>query len=159
MSTIDTTFQARMKNPALVIPEAMPAIQTIMAATRKGDVPESTLQLIHLRISQINGCSSCVDSGSKHAKQMGESDERLYAVAAWHNAPYFTSAERAALALSETMTRLSDRSDPVSDEVWAEAARHYDERGLAAIVLAIAMTNVFNRLNVATKQPAGSWRQ
>ncbi len=87
----------------------------------------------------------------------GESDERLSAVAAWRDAPYFTDAERAALALTEAATRLSDRSDPVPDEVWGEAARHYDEPALAALILSIATTNVFNRLNVTTRQVAGAW--
>jgi alkylhydroperoxidase family enzyme len=100
--------------------------------------------------------SFCVDSGSKHAKQAGETDERLFAVAVWREAPYFTDAERAALALAEAVTRLSDREDPVPNKIWEEAARHYDERGLAALTLWIATTNVFNRLNVTTRQPVGS---
>ncbi len=146
-----------MKNPAMIIPEAMQPIQALNAATQNGGVAPKTLALIHLRASQINGCSSCVDSGSRYAKKAGESDERLFAVAAWREAPYFTDAERAALALTEAVTRLSDRADPVPDAVWDEAARHYDERGLAALVLAIATTNVFNRLNVTTRQVAGAW--
>jgi AhpD family alkylhydroperoxidase len=146
-----------MKNPAMIIPEAMQAIQALNAATGQGGVPPLTLGLVHLRASQVNGCSSCCDSGSRHAKASGETDERLFSVAAWREAPYFTGAERAALALTEAVTRLSDRSDPVPDEIWDEAARHYDERGLAALVLMIATTNVFNRLNVATRQVAGAW--
>jgi AhpD family alkylhydroperoxidase len=149
--------EARMKNPAMIIPEAMQAIQALNAATGQGGVPPVTLGLVHLRASQINGCSFCCDSGSRHAKASGETDERLFAVAAWREAPYFSGAERAALALAEAVTRLSDRSDPVPDEIWDEAARHYDERGLAALVLMIATTNVFNRLNVATRQVAGAW--
>ena len=127
------------------------------AATQQGGVPSATLGLVHLRASQINGCSFCCDSGSCHAKAAGETDERLFAVAAWREAPYFTGAERAALALTEAVTRLSDRADPVPDEIWDEAARHYDERGLAALLLMIATTNVFNRLNVPIRQVAGSW--
>ncbi len=150
-------MQARMKNPAMIIPDAMQAIQALTAATGQGGVPRLTLDLVHLRASQINGCSSCCDSGSRHAKAAGETDERLFSVAAWREAPYFTGAERAALALTEAVTRLSDRADPVPDEIWDEAARHYDERGLAAPVLMIATTNVFNRLNVATRQVAGAW--
>jgi AhpD family alkylhydroperoxidase len=150
-------MQARMKNPATVIPEAMQPIQALHVATEKGGVPSATLALVHLRASQINGCSSCVDSGSRSAKKAGETDERLFAVAAWRESPYFTDAERAALALTEAVTRLSDREDPVPDEVWDQAARHYDEPGLAALILMIATTNVFNRLNVATRQVAGSW--
>jgi len=146
-----------MKNPAMIIPDAMKAIQALNAATQQGGVPPATLGLVHLRASQINGCSFCCDSGSCHAKAAGETDERLFSVAAWREAPYFTAAERAALALTEAVTRLSDRADPVPDEIWDEAARHYDERGLAALLLMIATTNVFNRLNVATRQVAGAW--
>jgi AhpD family alkylhydroperoxidase len=149
--------QARMRNPAMIIPDAMKAIQALNAATGQGGVPERTLGLVHLRASQINGCSFCVDSGSRHAKASGETDERLFSVAAWREAPFFTDAERAALALAEAVTRLSDRADPVPDEIWAQAARHYDERGLAALILMIATTNVFNRLNVTTRQVAGAW--
>jgi AhpD family alkylhydroperoxidase len=149
--------QARMKNPATIIPDAMTAIQALNAATGQGGVPPATLGLVHLRASQINGCSLCCDSGSRHAKASGETDERLFSVAAWREAPYFTDAERAALALTEAATRLSDRADPVPDEIWDDAARHYDERGLAALILMIATTNVFNRLNVTTRQVAGTW--
>lgn len=145
-----------MSNPATILPDAMNAILTLLKATKKGGVPETTLELVHLRASQINGCSYCVDMGARNAKKAGETDERLFAVAAWREAPYFTDAERAALALTEAVTRLADRTDPVPDEIWNEAARHYDERGLAAIVLMIATTNLFNRLNATTKQVAGA---
>ena len=150
-------MHARMRNPAMIIPDAMPAIQALNAATRQGGVPPATLDLVHLRASQINGCSACVDAGACHARGAGEADERLFAVAAWRDSPRFTAAERAALALTEAVTRLSDRTDPVPDAIWDEAARHYDEPGLAALLLAIATTNVFNRLNVATRQVAGGW--
>jgi AhpD family alkylhydroperoxidase len=150
-------MEPRMKNPAAIIPDAWQAVQALAAVTQKGGVPPATLSLIHLRASQINGCSSCVDGGWRTAKKAGETDERLFAVAAWRDAPYFTDAERAALALAEAVTRLSDRADPVPDEIWDDAARHYDERGLAALILAIATTNVFNRLNVSTRQVAGAW--
>jgi AhpD family alkylhydroperoxidase len=146
-----------MKNPATIIPDAMKAIQALNATTEQGGVPSATLGLVHLRASQINGCSFCCVSGSRHAKASGETDERLFSVAAWREAPYFTGAERAALALTEAVTRLSDRADPVPDVIWDDAARHYDERGLAALILMIATTNVFNRLNVPIRQVAGSW--
>ena len=156
MATTATTLQPRMKNPAMVITEAMPAIQELYAALLGGGVARETLELVHLRASQINGCSFCVGGGYDHVKQADETDQRrLFAVAAWRDAPYFTDAERAALALAEAVTRLSDRSDPVPDEIWADAARHYDERQLAAIVLHVAITNMFNRLNASTRQPAG----
>ena len=150
-------MQARMKNPAMVLPDVMQPVQALNEAISKGGVPQATLELIHLRVSQVNGCSACVDGAARIAKKGGETDERLFAVAAWREAPYFTDAERAALALTEAATRLADRADPVPDEVWDEAARHYDEEGLAALVLAIATTNVFNRLNVTTRQVAGAW--
>ena len=150
-------MEARMKNPAMILPGAMEAILALQAATEKGGVPPATLALVHLRASQINGCSACVDMGTRYASKAGESDARLFAVAAWRHAPYFTDAERAALALTEAVTRLSDRTEAVPDEIWDEAARHYDERALAALVLSIATTNVFNRLNVTTRQVAGAW--
>ncbi|MBA2596454.1 MAG: carboxymuconolactone decarboxylase family protein [Chloroflexia bacterium] len=148
-------MQPRMKNPAMVLPDAMKAIQGLYKATSEGGVPQQTLELVHLRASQINGCSACVDSGARSAKKAGETDERLFAVAAWREAPYFTDAERAALALAEAATRLSDRADAVPDEIWEEAARHYDEQQLAALILWIATTNLFNRLNVTIREPAG----
>jgi AhpD family alkylhydroperoxidase len=152
-------MQARMSNPAMILPDAMNAIQALLKATRKGGVPQAVLELVHLRASQINGCSFCVDSGARSARKAGETDERLFAVAAWREAPYFTDAERAALALTEAATRLADRADPVPDEIWNEASRHYDEQGLAALILMIATTNLFNRLNATTRQVAGavSW--
>ena len=146
-------MEARLTNP--VTPETIQAVQTILKATREGGVPQKTLELVHLRVSQINGCSFCVDSGARAAKRAGETDERLFAVAAWREAPYFTDAERAALALAEAATRLADRSDPVPDEIWEEATRYYDEKGLAAVILMIAMTNLFNRVNVTVRQVAG----
>ena len=149
-------MQARMKNPAVILPEAMPALLGVLKATKKGGVPEKTLELVHLRASQINGCSYCVDGGARNAKKAGETDERLFAVAAWREAPYFTEAERAALALAEAATRLSDRADPVPDDIWNEAAKHYDEQGLAALTLMIGLTNLFNRLNATTRQVAGA---
>jgi AhpD family alkylhydroperoxidase len=114
-------MQSRMKNPAMIVPGAMQALSALGAAAKKGSVPSRTLDLIHLRASQINGCSVCVDMDARDLRKTGETDERLFAVAAWREAPYFTDAERAALALTEAVTRLSDRSDAVSDEVWAEA--------------------------------------
>jgi AhpD family alkylhydroperoxidase len=150
--------QARIKNPAQVLPDAIGALQSLAMLPQKGGVPQHTLDLVHLRASQINGCSFCVVGGIQHARKAGETDERLFAVSAWREAPYFTDAECAALALAEAVTRIGDRSDPVPDEIWAEAARHYDERALAALVLWIGITNLYNRINVATRQPAGpSW--
>jgi AhpD family alkylhydroperoxidase len=149
-------MQARMKNPATQLPGAMQAIQGLLGASQKSGAPETILELVHLRVSQINGCGPCVDSGTKQARKIGETDERLFAVAAWRETPSFTDQERAALALAEAATRLCDRSEAVPDDVWGEAARHFEERALAGIVLHIATTNLFNRLNVTTGQIVGS---
>ena len=148
-------MKARMSNPATVVPDAMQALHALGASAEKGGLPSATIGLVHLRASQINGCSVCVDMHSRELKHEGETDERVFAVAAWRDAPYFTDAERAAMALTEAVTRLSDREDPVPDEIWAEAARHYDEPALATLLIAIATINVWNRLNVATRQVAG----
>jgi AhpD family alkylhydroperoxidase len=149
-------MEARMKNPATVLGVYEPAQALSKAAWASGADP-AVLQLVHLRASQINGCSACVDAGAKGARKAGETEERLAAVAAWREAPYFTDAERAALALAEAATRLADRPDPVPDDIWDAAADHYDEKQLAAIVFMIAVTNLFNRLNATTRQVAGAW--
>jgi AhpD family alkylhydroperoxidase len=148
-------MQARMTSPALTVPSAMQALQALGKAANEGGLPPQTLALVHLRASQINGCSVCVHMHSRDLKKAGESEERVSTVAAWREAPYFTDPERAALALAEAVTRLSDRPDPVPDEIWDEAAKHYNERQLADIVLAIAVVNLWNRLNVASRQVAG----
>ncbi len=152
-------MQARMQNPAMIVPRALQAMLALGAAIKNDAVPAKTLELIHLRASQINGCSLCVDMHARSLKDGKESDERLFAVAAWEDSPHFTDAERAALALTEAATRISDRANPVSDEIWNEAARHYNEEALAILVLNIAVINAWNRLNVTTKQIAGEWRK
>ena len=151
-------MQSRMKNPAVMFPAAMQALQALHAATKRDDLPESTVGLVELRASQINGCSVCVDMHHKMLKKAGEKDERLFSVVAWRDAPYFNDAERAALALTEALTRIADRAEPVPDELWAELTRHYDQPALGALIIAIANINVWNRLNVATKQVAGEWK-
>jgi AhpD family alkylhydroperoxidase len=148
--------KARMTNPALVIPDAMRALQALGQSAGKHGVPQRTLELVHLRASQINGCGLCADMHARDLKKGGDTEERIFAVAAWREAPYFTEAERAALALTEAATRLSDRAEPVPDEIWDEAKRHYDEAGLAALVIAIAAINAWNRINVTTRQIAGA---
>jgi AhpD family alkylhydroperoxidase len=149
-------MQARMSNPALIVPDAMQALLALSKSAEQGGVPSRTRDLVYLRASQINGCGVCVEMHSRDLRKAGETDERLFAVAAWREAPYFSDPERAALALTEAATRLSDRADPVPDEIWDEAARHYDEPALAALIIAIANINVWNRLNVTTRQVAGS---
>lgn len=147
---------ARMQSPAMVLPDVVPAINGLYKAVHSGGVPAETLELVHLRASQINGCGACVDAGARSATKAGASPERLWSLVAWREAPYYTEAERAALALTEAATRLADRSDAVPDPIWAAAADHFDERGLAAIILMIALTNFFNRVKVTIKEPAGT---
>ncbi|MEV5276214.1 MULTISPECIES: carboxymuconolactone decarboxylase family protein [unclassified Streptomyces] len=149
-------MQARMTNPAQVLPGAMKPILDLLNAAKQGGVPESTMELVHLRASQINGCAPCVFGGIASSRKHGVSEDKLTTVVAWREAPFFSDAERAALALAEASTRLADRADAVPDEVWDEAARHYDEKQLAAIVLMIGVTNLFNRLNATTRQVAGA---
>jgi len=147
-----------MGNPAVVLPEAMQALMALSSVPQKVGLSPKLLELVNLRASQINGCGVCVDGHPRIARKLGETDERLFAVAAWREAPYFSHQERAALALTEAVTRLSDRADPVPDEIWDEATRHFDGKSVAALVIAIANINVWNRLNVATRQIAGEWK-
>jgi AhpD family alkylhydroperoxidase len=149
-------MEARMKNPALSIPGALPALQALAAATHKVGVPAATITMVHLRASQINGCGVCVDMHARELRKLGESDERIFAVAAWQDTPYFSDAERAALALAEAVTRMSDRADAVPDAIWDEARRHYETPALSAVLLTIATVNLWNRLNVSVKQIAGA---
>jgi AhpD family alkylhydroperoxidase len=150
------TIQPRMANIVGLVPDALKAMLAISKAAEHDELPETTRFLVHLRASQINGCSYCSEMHSRELKDAGESDERIWTVAAWREAPYFTESERAALALTEAVTRLADRPDPVPDEIWDQAARHYDETALAALIIEIAIINTWNRFNAATRQPAGS---
>ena len=147
-------MQARLTNPASLLPDAVKGINMLYKAAHSAGVPATTLELVHLRASQINGCGPCVDSGARNARRNGETDDRLSAIAVWRETPYFTDAERAALALAEAATRLADRPDAVPDDVWDQAAKHFGDAELAAIVLWIATTNLFNRINVTTRQQA-----
>ena len=148
-------MQARMTSIAVLVPDALKALIAFSASAKNADVPETTANLVHLRASQVNGCSLCVDMHARMAKKRGETDQRLFAVAAWRDAPFFTDAERAALALTEAVTRLADRTDAVPDGVWDDAARNYDELQLGALLVQITTINVWNRLNVPIRQEAG----
>ena len=150
-------MKPRIDHPAQTLPGAMQALQKLDGATRRAGVPEATQEMIRLRAGQINGCSACVDIHSRMLKALGEPDERIFTIAAWREASYFSDAERAALALAEAVTRLADRPDPVPDEIWEEAARHYDDERLGSLVLSIATINTWNRLNAATRQITGEW--
>lgn len=148
--------QSRMSNPIMSLPEVGHSLQALgralFASAEKNALPARTLFLAYLRASQINGDSVCVDLHSRNALAAGESTERLLVVSAWRETSNFTDAERAALALSEAMTRLHDLSDPVPDDVYKEAALHYDEGALATLIIGIATVNLYNRINVSTRQ-------
>lgn len=151
-------LSARIANPHLLLPASVQGILAVNKAVEESGLSAKTRGLVHMRVSQINGCAMCIDL---HLRQFqrdphGETLERLFAVAAWREAPFFTDAERAALDLAEHVTRIADRPDAVPDDVWNEAARHYDEKTLIALVTHIAIVNVFNRMNVATRQIPGT---
>jgi AhpD family alkylhydroperoxidase len=147
--------EARLTHPVFLLPAALDALQELSKVVQRSGVPPKTVELVAMRAGQINGCGVCVVAHPKIMRKLGETDDRIFAVAAWREAPFFTDAERAALALTEAVTRVADRADPVPDEIWDEAARHYDEEALAGLLLAITNINVWNRLNVATRQVAG----
>ncbi|MGO8825013.1 MAG: carboxymuconolactone decarboxylase family protein [Acidimicrobiales bacterium] len=154
-------MQSRISNPALSVTGVLDALQKVShAASRaasQAGLAQTTIELVNLRASQINGCAVCLDMHGRGARKAGETDERLFTLAAWRDTPYFTDAERAALALTEAGTRLADQADAVPDAVFDEAARHYDEPALAALVVCIAAINTWNRLNVISGQVAGEW--
>lgn len=149
-------MHARIANPAISTPGALKALIALSESARHAGVPPATLELVHMRASQVNQCGVCVDLGFRNMQRDGEPTERIVAVAAWRESPHFDDAERAALALTEAVTRLSDRSDPVPDDVWDEAARHFDEAALSSLVITIAATNAWNRINASTRQIAGT---
>jgi AhpD family alkylhydroperoxidase len=148
-------MQPRMTSIGVLVPDALKALIAFSASAENGGVPPTTANLVHLRASQVNGCSVCTEMHSREMKKAGESDDRVFAVAAWRDSPYFSGAERAALALTEAATRLADRPDPVPDQVWSEAVRYYDERALACLIIEIATINAFNRLSVPIRQQSG----
>lgn len=156
-------MQARIESPATTIPGFLDAAlklgSTVKAAAKAAGVPEGLLHLIYLRASQINGCGFCVDMHWRDAAKAGESEERIHGVAGFREMPFFTDAERAALALAESATRLADRADAVPDAVWNEAAAHWSREALGVLVAAAGMINFWNRLNVTIRQPAGAWKR
>lgn len=152
-------MQARTKkHPIETLPELLPALLAVDKAATTEGLPFALRALVHLRASQINGCGVCTDMHAKELKKAKQSDERIFSVAAWRDTPYFTPAERAVLALTEAVTRVADREDPVPDAVWNEAARYFEEKDLTALVTQIALINAFNRINAATGQIAGAWK-
>jgi AhpD family alkylhydroperoxidase len=132
-------------------------LNSASAVVNESGLPKETQELVKIRASQINGCAACTDMHTKEAAHAGETQVRLNLVAVWREAVVFTEAERAALRLTEEGTRLADSPEGVSDDTWAHAAKHYDEKQLAGLVALIAAINAYNRLNVITRQPAGNY--
>lgn len=150
-------MSARMTNPATILPQAVKAVPHLLAAIEQGGVSTTLRELIMLRVSQINGCAACVYGHIDTMRHEEESSDRMDTVAVWRESPFFTDSERAALGLAEAATRLADSPGaPVPDDVWNEAADHFDEKELAGVVLAIATINFFNRINVTIQEPAGT---
>lgn len=158
MSMATVTPKSRLNNPAMIVPEAMAPLQALgqLLGQLKGD-PARALSLAMMRASQLNGCALCLAGSCQMLRGGGETEDRLFAVSTWQESTRFTAPERAALALAEAMTRMSDRTDPVPDALWEEAARHFSERELAFLVLGVATTNLYNRINVTTRQVAAEW--
>ncbi len=131
--------------------DGLKAMYALEAYLNAGPVPRATLDLLRLRVSQINGCGYCVDMHAREAAEAGVSDRRVHGLAAWRDTPFYSDAERAALALAEAATRIADNPAGVPDDVWAEAAAHYDEESLAVLVMAIGSINTWNRINVTLR--------
>lgn len=155
--TQTTTHGARLSADAGRSQDAVAGVQQILKSIYTGGVPRRTLELVHMRASQINGCNACIAAGIRAAEGVGIAPEELIALPAWHESALFDEAERSALALTEAMTRLADHPDVVTDEIWAHAAEHHDERDLAALVSMIALTNFFNRVNTTLRVQPGEW--
>lgn len=150
-------MEARIKNPVEIFPGALKGLNRLHTSVQDAGIPATTFHLIEVRASQINGCGVCLDMHTREMRHAGEPEEKIATVASWREAPYFSEAERAALALTEAATRIADSADPVPDAVWGQAAHHYSEEQLAALVIAIASINAWNRLNAVTKQVGGEW--
>jgi len=148
-----------MTNPAFVLPEAMQAMFALNKSI-EDKLPLRTRKLVHLRASQINGCSVCVDMHAKELQKDGTPLEHIFAVAAWRETPYYTQAERTALELTESLTRIADQPDPVPDTVWEKVTAHYSQPEIAALLVDIALINNWNRFNVAVRMMVGQkWEQ
>ncbi|TQL66753.1 AhpD family alkylhydroperoxidase [Nocardioides albertanoniae] len=142
----------RMKNPIEVIPQSLKGVGNLIAAVTEGGLPETTTELVAIRVSQINGCAACLQGHYTRLDAIGLSIQKVIGVAAFRESPFFDEAEKAALALAEAVTRLADADDAVPDELWREVTKHYDEKQTAALVLCIATHNLFNRVNVTVRE-------
>ncbi|MFE9258744.1 carboxymuconolactone decarboxylase family protein [Streptomyces sp. NPDC006879] len=146
----------RIPHPAFTIPEAAAHLGALGKASKEFGIPLKTLELAHYRTAQINGDGVCAVLHTNAAKAAGETEDRLYLVSGWREAPAFDESEKAALALAEEIARLSDRSNAISDEVWAEVSKHYSDEQLGALVMSISLANLWNRLHLAARVVPGS---
>jgi AhpD family alkylhydroperoxidase len=147
----DTVPKPRMTNVYQLAADGRRGLKALESYVEHSGLPQNLVELIRIRASQINGCALCVGMHSRAARRLGESDDRLWSVAAWRDTTFFTDTERAALALTEAMTRIADNSAGVPDDLWYDASGHFSEAELAALVMAIASVNAWNRINVATR--------
>ena len=152
------SIQPRMANPATIIPQAYKGIGNLLAASASGGLPASTVELVALRVSQLNGCAACIQGHVVTGPDAGLTTSQMVGLAAYRESPYFDEAEKVALELADALTKLAGAEDAVPDELWREVTKHYDEKQVAALILAIATHNLFNRINVATRQVAGAWK-
>jgi AhpD family alkylhydroperoxidase len=157
MTDTATAGRTPRLTPQAGSPDVVAGIQQIVRSIYASGLSPETLELVHMRASQINGCDACIASGIKNAERNGIGLERLLALPAWRHSALFDDAERSAVALAEAMTRLPDRPDAVGDDIWDEVSRHFDERALSALVSWIALTNYFNRINTTLRIPPGTW--
>ena len=133
--------------------DAMDALDTYLAAS---SLDARTLHLVRLRASQLNGCAYCLDMHWKDLRALGASEQQLYSLDAWRECPYYSERERAALAWTEAVTRIGDGHAP--DETFTEARRHWSERELADLTLAVATINAWNRLSIAARLVPGGYQ-
>ncbi|MFI2203666.1 carboxymuconolactone decarboxylase family protein [Streptomyces sp. NPDC020192] len=138
--------------------KAIKHLNAVGQVVAESGLPAATQELVKIRASQINGCGFCTDMHTKDARAAGETEQRLHLVAAWREAKVFSEAERAALELVEEGTRIADAAGGVPDDVWANAAKHYDENQLFGLMTLVALINAYNRLNVIVRMPAGDYQ-
>jgi AhpD family alkylhydroperoxidase len=142
-----------MTSPLYLLPDVLKGLMAIGQVRDEG-VSEKVLGIVHLRASQINGCAFCNDMHARELKAAGAAEDYIWAIATWRESILFNDAERAALALTESATRIADQPDAVPDAIWNQAKAHYPEKALALLIVHIGLINFFNRINVTIRQPA-----
>ncbi len=143
-------------NYMAVAPEGLAALRHLQDYVERSGLEHSLLELVKTRASQINGCAYCLDMHTKDARAAGETEQRLYLLSAWREAPFYSARERAALAWTEALTRISD--GPVEDELYEEVRRQFDDKELTDLTLAVVAINGWNRLAIPFRRSVGSYR-